>query len=291
MPGAGHPAIWIGQAWTCIVRAMTDRDQDEARCPRCGYDLRGLPRPQCPECGLEFDAADWPTGVLRENVPGALDRCDPWQPHAVAWGGLLELVRGARSPRRHLVQLDIRGPLRAAGLAFVAGSFWLYVITVGLCALALWLHGQMNPHGCVTVAALYLGPRVLLVGLVAAGLVFGVVAVPEVMRVPRPGWRQYLRIAGHWVPSAATYSVVAWAGLQVIEPELVLGVPYVCPLLTGFPAIAAVVGRARGIRVPTPGATWVRIWASLLAWVLAATWLAIRMLPRTLEPPLGWFMP
>lgn len=41
-------------------RASLDTRFEEAllagRCPRCGYDIRGLPQPRCPECG-----AVWPT--------------------------------------------------------------------------------------------------------------------------------------------------------------------------------------------------------------------------------------
>ena len=32
------------------------RDPDGRSCVNCGYDLRGLVRPRCPECGLTFDA-------------------------------------------------------------------------------------------------------------------------------------------------------------------------------------------------------------------------------------------
>ncbi len=32
--------------------------RDGATCYRCGYDLTGLPRPRCPECGVEFDWTD-----------------------------------------------------------------------------------------------------------------------------------------------------------------------------------------------------------------------------------------
>ncbi|MCL4199697.1 MAG: hypothetical protein KJZ69_19550 [Phycisphaerales bacterium] len=33
----------------CIV--VYDRDHSKWRCPQCGYDLRGLDKPGCPECG------------------------------------------------------------------------------------------------------------------------------------------------------------------------------------------------------------------------------------------------
>lgn len=29
----------------------------ELYCPRCGYDVTGLPQPRCPECGCRFDPA------------------------------------------------------------------------------------------------------------------------------------------------------------------------------------------------------------------------------------------
>ena len=31
---------------------------DDVECFRCGYNLRGLAQPRCPECGLEFEWAD-----------------------------------------------------------------------------------------------------------------------------------------------------------------------------------------------------------------------------------------
>lgn len=30
-------------------------------CRYCSYNLRGLPKPRCPECGMEFDATVWAT--------------------------------------------------------------------------------------------------------------------------------------------------------------------------------------------------------------------------------------
>ena len=31
---------------------------DPTRCPRCGYDIRGLPEPRCPECGGVIELLD-----------------------------------------------------------------------------------------------------------------------------------------------------------------------------------------------------------------------------------------
>ncbi len=36
-------------------------------CPRCGYDLRMLPQPRCPECGLQFEWAELITAVRTQN--------------------------------------------------------------------------------------------------------------------------------------------------------------------------------------------------------------------------------
>jgi hypothetical protein len=39
------------------------------RCPDCGYDLRGLPSGQCPECGRAFDPSD-PASYLGRPLSG-----------------------------------------------------------------------------------------------------------------------------------------------------------------------------------------------------------------------------
>jgi hypothetical protein len=56
------------------MRAMIDRGPTSdapdwntlgvtLRCPRCGYDLRMLPQPRCPECGLQFEWAELVTAA------------------------------------------------------------------------------------------------------------------------------------------------------------------------------------------------------------------------------------
>jgi len=40
----------------------------DARCPRCGYSLRGLPENRCPECGRPFDPAEF-TGTFLPRWP------------------------------------------------------------------------------------------------------------------------------------------------------------------------------------------------------------------------------
>ena len=38
-------------------------------CLGCGYDLRGLPEPRCPECGRPFDPGDPPTFRKNPKLP------------------------------------------------------------------------------------------------------------------------------------------------------------------------------------------------------------------------------
>ena len=43
------PAVY--PAWLVRKYLRRRRWKDEGKCPGCGYDLRGLPEPRCPECG------------------------------------------------------------------------------------------------------------------------------------------------------------------------------------------------------------------------------------------------
>jgi hypothetical protein len=47
------------------LAAVPDAVVPPRRCASCGYDLRGLEQPRCPECGLEFD----PNRLPRADVP------------------------------------------------------------------------------------------------------------------------------------------------------------------------------------------------------------------------------
>lgn len=54
-------AVWVASG--CIGALAVARFRrhwalpDEPTCRRCGYILRGLTQPRCPECGTPFDAA------------------------------------------------------------------------------------------------------------------------------------------------------------------------------------------------------------------------------------------
>jgi hypothetical protein len=52
-----------------LIRLLLERD---IPCPGCGYNLRGLESPTCPECGFGFD---------RESLLRALNRTPGWSLH------------------------------------------------------------------------------------------------------------------------------------------------------------------------------------------------------------------
>lgn len=53
---AGIGGIPLLLAWLSS-RFLTRPWSPKGKCYRCGYDLRGLPEPRCPECGRKFDVA------------------------------------------------------------------------------------------------------------------------------------------------------------------------------------------------------------------------------------------
>jgi rRNA maturation protein Nop10 len=70
---------------------------EHARCLGCGYMLRGLPEPVCPECGRSFDPAD-PT-TYDPNPPGSRRR--RWVRRGIVAGVIVLLLLGF-FPRRLL---------------------------------------------------------------------------------------------------------------------------------------------------------------------------------------------
>ena len=50
----------------CHARFRARRRLKEPTCWKCGYLLKGLPEPRCPECGTRFDR---PGGRTQEDAP------------------------------------------------------------------------------------------------------------------------------------------------------------------------------------------------------------------------------
>lgn len=70
-------------------------DQLDAWCQRCGYPLRGLPEPVCPECGRGFDPDD---STTFETLPPAVRRKRRIKRASLAVAGLA-LILYALAPR------------------------------------------------------------------------------------------------------------------------------------------------------------------------------------------------
>jgi hypothetical protein len=64
-PGERAPGAWCGVylvplgMLACMVASLLSlflrSPKDSFTCRKCGYDIRGLPEPRCPECGTPFD--------------------------------------------------------------------------------------------------------------------------------------------------------------------------------------------------------------------------------------------
>lgn len=79
----------------------------EVCCPRCGYNLRMLPQPRCPECGLEFD---WATVVAAAAFTVSRYR--------LAYQWMTQAFRALR-PVRSWRQLPLHEPFRIGPLVLL----------------------------------------------------------------------------------------------------------------------------------------------------------------------------
>ncbi len=48
--------------------ATTDSDNRPLPCPTCGYDIRNLPEPRCPECGTPFESVERVRITARDKI-------------------------------------------------------------------------------------------------------------------------------------------------------------------------------------------------------------------------------
>lgn len=122
----------------------------DARCPQCGYSLRGLPENRCPECGRPFDPAEF-TGTFLPRWPQLmawyLAACIVAQlleftPALLQWdpSGLLA-ERMAIEPFKDAVNVT---HLASAAIICLLGP----VCVVGLCRRQDW-----GRKGCILVFA------------------------------------------------------------------------------------------------------------------------------------------
>lgn len=263
---------------------MPDDVERDVACPRCGYNLRGLTTARCPECGFAFTFDELRTGLLRENIPTWLDRCDPWQPHHVLVRSLYELVRGALRPRRLLTKLDLNGPLTPAWLMLICGTLWLWLLTAAIVAVGIVVHTGASPAAAVKAGILVWGPRIVLPSLTfAAGLTI-VATAPVCLGAFRPTIHQRFRLGAFLWPTLAAYGCIPAAAVLSSVPEfgLAAGYFYITPMV--LVALVAVLGIRRTAFVPTRS-QWLVAILVFLAGMLSAFALDAWLRSDTLEPP------
>lgn len=169
----------------------------EVLCSRCGYELRMLEEPRCPECGLEFS---WPEVLQRtaNRSPWLFEH--QWRKRPVrSW---LQTVRRSLWPRQFWSQVSIHdviapGPLWflllagpvLAGIVLVAGSLGLYWIALGVETYAM-APAKGNPYGATSMwiwmfVLELIGPRghgLLVVVATGEGVLLATVALISSLR-------------------------------------------------------------------------------------------------------------
>ncbi len=255
---------------------MTTGREQEPRCPRCGYMLRGLPGLRCPECGLAFTAEELASGLLRDNRATWLDGVDPWRPVQVLIRSAYELMRGIARPRRLLLTVDVNGPVAPAVLMLVCGIGRLWLLTGVLAALAVWLRTDTSPAASLRTGLLLWGPVVTGTALFVMAGPLLLILRGDVMRVARPTRRQRWRLGCYVAPVLASYGCLPAAGSLCLLAEANLSVP----VMSASAALVVAVFVVQGWRWKT-GA----VLAVCVCWVALAAVLCAKLLPATLVPP------
>ncbi len=91
---ASAPSVWLRDDGDVeragrLIAAHFGPPKNPAHCANCGYDLRGLPEPRCPECGRPFRRSEpqtpWTCALCGEESEGQFTQC--WQCGADRPGG------------------------------------------------------------------------------------------------------------------------------------------------------------------------------------------------------------
>ncbi len=133
----------------------------DAPCPKCGYNLRGLVGPCCPECGLSMSDIEM---ALRWRAPRLRRK----------WQRLIAITMLGWAGGLVVMYLGIRREMRAdalAGLGFLllipSAGIWLLSIPTALCH-ASKCFGSAKSWRASTYAALVVAVPTLGLGLLGA---------------------------------------------------------------------------------------------------------------------------
>jgi hypothetical protein len=208
------------------------RDDAGLRCPRCEYNLTGLPEPRCPECGQVFD---W-EHVRRAaaNAPRiAFERARGWRKIPAFFATWATVLFAPWVFARQIVQrVSLIHALSFAIVCF-AGTFSAMIVGPGLDFMTTWL----------LTAAIYIVLQAVLLTLVDAS-----------------GWRRPLGSLRFWLLVGCYTSAVMLTEVLYGPPELMLS-----------DLVDALSGRDLPRILRLSGRTWSAavMWTQLLLWAAA----------------------
>lgn len=180
-----------GAFWTAIFRRSLPLQPDGEQCVQCGYDLRGLPHPRCPECGeanhVSSDGAtpgrrigpsvnritDFSAGrlaciafasallwIVLSAIPGAVDISDSHLSHSATSCSVIVLAIIIQiilwpSYRLFVISLMLNGVLPIALVKLLNTVFGL---PPDVSSFNAWFRAELIPlHGTVLIATLVWG--------------------------------------------------------------------------------------------------------------------------------------
>lgn len=182
---------------------------DEVECVRCGYNLRGLTQPRCPECGLEFEWADLLDPTRRQH-PYLFE-------HQAQHGPIASYMRtalGSLKPPRFWRTITIQQPCHGRRLWLYALIFvGLYgFIAGGVSALVLALLG-IRWFGGMFIIRSGVSPPLVVILLLPLVIQLATIGALLVFQQSLSRWR----IRSYHVTRVCVYSAVGlYIGMGVI---------------------------------------------------------------------------
>lgn len=238
---------------------------DDVECVRCGYNLRGLAQPRCPECGLEFEWADL-FDPARRRHPYLFEH----QAQHGRFGAFFRTAVGALNPWRFWRTITIQQPCHGRRLWLYALIFvGLYeLVAGGVSALVL---AMPNIRGIIDWFTPFGGaPSLLAILLLPLMIQLATIAALLVFQQSLSRWR----IRSYHVTRVCVYSAV---GLYIgVGAMLFLCLAFLVNSRALFlvPRTSAVLSLGLGVFVVVATLTLLHWWVSL--WFAYRRYLKIR---------------